>query len=385
MEFVHKGMVMEVSRRHCVVLTPEGRFVKVPKQDDEVEIGQEITFELEKKPFLLLTIFSRKPVMVGGLASVMVLLMILLPLLMTPSPAHAETYIYIDLNPSLELGLDKKNRVVDVRAFNSTGEELIRNLDWKGVPAKQLVVQILNQARQQGFLEPNERILVSQVAMETKEREESGNTLSEIAKSVGTDRELSESKVDLYTLPLPDALKVEAEKTGLSPSKYAVWLMAKRSGLQLTIEELTNLSMTELMEMVDLTPVLRNPPSKEEWEKWIEEEKKGEENQVPSDKDEIDEEEASNPPDEPSDSDDEDVEEEQDPEKDETPKNDSSNKPEKEEPKKEDPHSSQPDPEEEESDPEKPEPDDPSIEPLPDPEKDHGHSTHSNDEALSLE
>ncbi|PTM59825.1 anti-sigma factor domain-containing protein [Desmospora activa] len=387
---MQKGMVMEVSRRHYVVLTPEGRFIKVPKQDAAAEIGQEITFELEKQFFLPLNL-PRKAILAGGVAAMMVIMTILLPLMWAPTQAHAETYIYIDLNPSLELGLDKKSRVVEVRAFNSTGEQLIQELDWKGVPAKRLVVQLLNRARQQGYLEPNERILVSQIAIEPKDAEVSRSTLSEIEESIGTDTELSQSKVDLYTLPLPDMLKAEAEKNDLSPSKYAVWLLAKRNGLDLPPEELVGLSMTELMELVDLTPILRNPPSKEEWEEWIQEEKEieqeNEKDQSPSDKeDEKEEEQIDSPADEPSDKDEQDVEEGQEPEEEEeTPKNDSSDEPAKEDPSKENPASTQPDSDEEENESDKPESEDPSKDPPADPEREHGPSAHSNHEELSLE
>ncbi|MDR6226033.1 anti-sigma factor domain-containing protein [Desmospora profundinema] len=349
---------MKRSRRHYVVLTPEGTFLKVPKRVD-AEVGQEIAFEEVKKPFLPMAL-PGKTAMVGGVVAAIVLLAVFLPLLWIPTDAHAETYVYIDLNTSLELGVDKNSQVVEVRAFNPAGEALIQGLDWKGVPINQMVVMVLNRAQEQGYLKPHDRIIVSQVDKQKQDPEVSSKTLDEIKESIGGDPELTQSNVDLYTLPLPDVLKAEAEKTGLSPAKYAVWILAKRNGLDIAVDQLLELSMSEVMEMVDLTPILRNPPSEKEWEEWVKEEKQNEKDQAKSNEDNGDEDldESDSSPDDSEHEDGDRSEAGQDPDNGET--SNSSGNSTKEESKEGSSSSSQPDEDEGESEPTKPESDDSS-------------------------
>jgi hypothetical protein len=369
---VQKGIVMKIARRHYVVLTPEGTFLRVPKRID-AEIGQEIQFEEEKKPLLSFIALPGKTAILGGVAAVLVLMAVLLPIMWGPTDAHAETYVYIDLNSSLELGIDKNSQVVELRALDPAAEKLVQGLDWEGVPINQMVVMVLNRAQEKGYLKPHERIVVSQVVKGENKSEISQKTLDQIKATIGGDPELNQSQVDFFTLPLPDILKAEAEKAGLSPAKYAVWILAMRNDLEITIEEMVELSMSDAMDLVDLAPVLRNPPSEQEWEEWVKEILEGE--KETSDPDSGDKGE----PDQSKKSDEEDKQED-DGEKDGEHRstNGSSGDSSNEEPVNETPSPSQP-VDEGEPEPKDPEPDEPPVD-GPDSEGSMGSSTLSNKE-----
>ncbi|MFC4076277.1 anti-sigma-I factor RsgI family protein [Salinithrix halophila] len=272
-----KGIVMEVGHKHWVVMTPEGEFLKVPKQEREVDMGEEIHFALEKKPFLLS--FWTRPTswMTGGLAAAVLLLALLNPF-WDPAKAHAESYIYIDLNPSLELGLNQDREVVRLRALNPEAKRLVSGMDWEGAKAADVVVDVLNLAKKAHYLDHKERVLISEVDSIKEPEKASGEALSLIKEEVQQNPELKRTNLSLYTIPLPEPLKEKAEKKGISPAKYAVGLFAKRNGHKLSMEQVAEMSITDLMKQVDLSPVLRNPPSDEEWATWIEEED-GEDNQ----------------------------------------------------------------------------------------------------------
>lgn len=262
---------MEIGSKDCVVMTPDGQFLTVPRQDKNLDLGDEIHFQLKSKRSLAAR-FGRPAWITSGLTAVAVMIFTLLMPQWATDEAHASSYVYIDLNPSLELALDKDREVVKLRALNSSAKHLVKGMEWKGAEVKDVVVNVLSRAKKARYLDKKERVLISQV--EKEKQPTSKKLLAMIEQEVKDTPELSDTRLDLYTLPLPDKLKREAETKGISPAKYAVGLVARRNGEKLSIEELSTMSISDLMKKVDLSPVLRNPPSDQDWTTWIEEDQK---------------------------------------------------------------------------------------------------------------
>ncbi|SFS63112.1 anti-sigma-I factor RsgI family protein [Marininema halotolerans] len=269
---MQRGIVMEVGSKKCVVMTPDGQFLTVPRNGRNVDLGDEFTFQLQNEGKTWMNRLSRPAWITGGVTvAALMLFMWLLPQWVTEE-AHAASYVYIDLNPSLELGVNKDREVVKLRALNPAAKRLVKGMDWKGAEVKDVVVEVLNRAKRARYLDHKERVMISQI---DKDKESSsGQTLDLIKNEVKDTPGLSDTKLDMYTLPLPNVLKKEAEENGISPVKYAVGLVARRHGEDLSIQELSNMSISELMKKVDLSPVLRHPPSDQDWTNWLEEDRK---------------------------------------------------------------------------------------------------------------
>lgn len=286
---MQKGIVMEVGPHYWVVMTPEGEFLKVPTDERSVEPGDEICFTLKKERLALFK--KRRSWIASGLAVALVTLFLLIPVI-GPSQAQADSYVYLDLNPSLELGLDKTGKVIQVRPLNETGKKLVKGLDWKGFEVDRFVVTVLSKARADGYIRPQEGIIVSQTSSERNHVPQTQRTLQSIKQSVERDPELNQEELKVFTLSLPDLLRKRAEEMGISPAKYALWMLSKRDGQPIGSDELMALSTSDLMKRIDISPILRNPPSKDEWEDWIEEDdklkEKGSENPDSKDKKEKD-------------------------------------------------------------------------------------------------
>ncbi|GGE08230.1 hypothetical protein GCM10011571_06840 [Marinithermofilum abyssi] len=265
---MQKGIVMEIGPQYWVIMTPSGEFFRVPPQGKPVQIGDEVTFELQTRRFQLPR-FPKLAWMAGCLVAAVVAFLLFVPF-WTPGSVHAQTYVYIDSVPSLEVGVNKDGKVVKVRALNTTAQKLLPSDGWEGKRADEFVVDILHRAKQKGYLKPRDRVLVSQVSPEGN----SDPILEAIQNRVSQDPQLGKSEVSFFALPLPDFVKKKAEEKKLSPAKYALWLLARQNGEDISFKSLSDLSVSDLMQRVDFSPILRNPPSDQDWASMIEKEEK---------------------------------------------------------------------------------------------------------------
>ncbi|MCS1351912.1 anti-sigma factor domain-containing protein [Mechercharimyces sp. CAU 1602] len=268
---MRKGIVMEVRQKSIIVMTATGEFKEVRRGDLQAQLGEEINLP----PVQLRFRFSsfRPLVAVGGTAC-LALLLFLYSFMGDVPRAYAERYIYIDIEDGIELGLDKKEQVVEVRPLTSSAERIVEEISWEEKDAGEVVLEYLRKAQEGGVLHAKEKVVVSGVANRESEivNEE---TLSEIQEHIKKDDELSQSGVFIYTVALPEVVQVEAKKNALSPGKYAMWLVANRTGLMLALDDVEHFSMDELIAKVEESDpeILRNPPPEEVWIKWINEAK----------------------------------------------------------------------------------------------------------------
>jgi hypothetical protein len=138
---VRKGIIMEVGSCNWVVMTSDGEFLHVPKQHHHAQPGDEV----------IVPDTHMNPVWRwGSIAFAMAALIAGIFLLLTwmiPSDTKAETYVYIDMNPSLELGINGRQEVVMVRPLNQSARQLMRGMDWQRQNIRKFVVSFIERAR----------------------------------------------------------------------------------------------------------------------------------------------------------------------------------------------------------------------------------------------
>lgn len=251
---------MEIGPRNWVVLTTDGEFLHVPKQHHHAQPGDEVII-----PDTCTNQVRRRGAVVAVVAAMIAGIFLLLPW-MAPSEARADTYVYIDMNPSLELGINGQE-VIQVRPLNQSARKLVQGIDWQRQNIRKVVLAILDRARKHGYIQGKEEIVLSGVS----DRGSAKPLLEQIRKEIRHQPHLATS-LNVYTLPLPKKLQDKAEGTGLSLGKYAVWLLAKREGDPITPGAVANESISQLMnQLKTVEPVLTDPPPEKQWEDWLEE------------------------------------------------------------------------------------------------------------------
>lgn len=261
---MRKGIIMEVQTKHWIILTSDGDFVKVPRTNLQKQLGDEIVFE-EKKGFLK----RRRSwlAIASGAVAAMLGIYFIIPAF-SPKEANAETFIYVDVNPSIALGIDQNERVIQAKPLNKSGQKLLSKTNWQKESIDDVVMGLLDNARQEGYLQQKDQVILSGAI----EAEKSRKTLSNLKTAIKEKSKKNHMELNVHTVTIPKEVQSQAEKTGLSPVKYTAWLMAKKEGKEISVEEIVEAPVNELV--TDIKPVseiLDNTLSEQQWQQMISE------------------------------------------------------------------------------------------------------------------
>lgn len=245
-----RGVVMSIHKQHAVVMTADGQFLRASIQGTP-QIGEEITFEEGYK-----TSRTFKPAYWYTSAAAIVLVMLLPLLMIVQRDAHpVVAYLSMDINPSVEIGVDGNGKVRELRALNNDGQLIIKGLVYKGVNVEIVAASILERAEGSHYLDtPNKDIFITSVLLDDsaaiKLDYESilAEKVDQALKSLLAEFAADAVSANVTTLTIPNELREEADANGISSGKMAVYLMAKEEGYKLEIEQLKQQSIDKVTE-----------------------------------------------------------------------------------------------------------------------------------------
>ncbi|TXC91555.1 anti-sigma factor domain-containing protein [Metabacillus litoralis] len=224
-----RGVVVDRNDDFITLLTPEGQFLKANNEKGMYEIGEEITFfplvdKLEeaatRESKLLknrvLSALSLKRTRVGALSflAIMVFIFSFLPGL---NQNKAYAYMSIDINPSFEVKIDQKLKVLSLDPINEEAEKLMIELpNWEGKSFVEVVNTIVTQSKSEGYVYPGKEILIATVVnQEDKKIEEKlTDNIEQIRHSMEDDEMI------VKTIETDSETREKAKKQGISTGKY---------------------------------------------------------------------------------------------------------------------------------------------------------------------
>ncbi|SFA77489.1 anti-sigma factor domain-containing protein [Bacillus sp. cl95] len=210
---------MEVNERFLTLLTPEGEFLRARKQDKQYSLGEEIHFfplevnQKVKDRFFSFDRLSRKTIAFST-AAALLFFSVLIPLNSDPK---VYAYMSIDVNPSIELGINKELKVIELNAYNEEGKEIIDDITgWKNKDMTVITDKILNEVKEQGYFEKNHDILISTVPTDVSESDidvQMDEKVEEIQQHI-------DESITLTVMEATEKERNKAKKLGLSTGKY---------------------------------------------------------------------------------------------------------------------------------------------------------------------
>ncbi|QYR22853.1 anti-sigma factor domain-containing protein [Paenibacillus sp. sptzw28] len=245
---MNRGIVIEIGKRHAIVLTPDGQFRKVPARRNTA-VGEEINFSQRElaRPRGLYSI---------GIAAAAVMLLLFIPFLMkqygTQKPVAA--YLTMDINPSVELGVDDTDRVVELRALNKDGAAVISSVKFKGLPVDQVAGQIIEHVEAGPYLKSGEGdIVITSVLIKADsapgyESQLTARVDAAVRKVLAKSDKRAGGSIVVTTLSAPKEVRDEANVKGLSAGKMTVYLLAKSQGRDVSIEQLKTESIHQTVQ-----------------------------------------------------------------------------------------------------------------------------------------
>lgn len=150
------------------------------------------------------------------------------------------SYVSIDVNPSVELALNRFDRVVDAKAYNPEGEEILRGLSLKGKKYIEAIDAVVESKAMERYLAQQAEIVFTVAA--------DGHRESEIETGVSH----CQGHIPQSTHSLGTDLKtaVQAHEHGLSVGKYYAYLQLSQYDSTVTVEECRHMSMGEIHGMI---------------------------------------------------------------------------------------------------------------------------------------
>ena len=144
--------------------------------------------------------------------------------------------VSIDVNPSLELNVNRFDRVVSVTGVNQEGQALADTLDLTFLPCASAVEQVLDSPDLAGYLEEDPAVAITVVGDNTVQRDRLLSGVEDVtAQRQGT-----------YCCALDPDEAEQAQALGLSYGKYRAYLDLRQLDPDIAPEEVQQMSMREI-------------------------------------------------------------------------------------------------------------------------------------------
>lgn len=237
---------MEINERFLTILTPKGEFLRAQKLNSYYQIGQEIDFfpveqEERKKSFSIsnLNTFKGKMVLTTVLAVMLAFISII------PFYQNNQVYAYmtIDINPSIELGVNKDYEVIELIPYNEDGKKIVSQLDdWKKKSVHDVASEIIHEIKNQGYMKDNHEVVIATVyAQETIDKNDArlNEEIDEIQAVIqGED-------LDLTVVEGTREDREKAKEKGLTTGLYKESIVKKNKVESKKVEEPVTVPQTQ--------------------------------------------------------------------------------------------------------------------------------------------
>jgi hypothetical protein len=254
---MRRGTVLETFGGSAVILTPDGEFVRV-KAEEGVQIGQEIAWsEADRLPAAAPRVSQRMRRWTGAASAAAALLLLTAALWSFRTPPVV-AYVSMDINPSIEMGLDAKERVRKLTALNPDAESLVAGVAFKGRAVEEVTREVAGQLAASHLLDDlDQEVVIASVRVKQVDRQWEAQVTGKIERvlkqTAGAKRQSAtgeEAKpadsLTVETVFLPAEVREEARQNGVSSGKMAVWLAAEHAGYDIPLSELKEIPVKSI-------------------------------------------------------------------------------------------------------------------------------------------
>ena len=239
-----RGLVLQEGQRDTIVLTPEGEFARVHGVSG-VRVGDEIRFPtgMRWRPYSLVA------------ALLIVLVGAALFQWMAPRPLFA--YVTMDINPSLEFGIDSRWRVQSVVGLNPQGEALADGIAHRGRDLSDVVETVLSSL-------PSRELVLFTVCRANGEVD-SDLLLNQLHQQVA---QWQGQDLVLEAWEVSPELRESARENGLSVGRLTLALAAHDQGAEVDLEEMKWGDMVQAMAHsgINVGHLVRQAAAEKRWD-----------------------------------------------------------------------------------------------------------------------
>lgn len=150
-------------------------------------------------------------------------------------------YVAIDVNPSIELGINRLGSVASVRAYNEDGERLLQALDLDGLAYADAMAAL--EERLRGYLDDGATVEMTVVCDDERRAAE--------LEQVGVGCLSASGSGSVHCSHASSEEHHAAESTGMGLGKYRLYLELVDAGVDISPEEASAMTMRELRALLE--------------------------------------------------------------------------------------------------------------------------------------
>lgn len=240
---VYEGLIMEVEKDYIIVLTNNNYYLKLKKKAN-IDIGKKIMF-LEED------IIKKRKNSIRPLIGIAAAIILLITTIMGQygleliGGFNAYAIVSLDINPSLEFQIDKKEVVRKIKSLNNDGEEL---LDDKmiGMKIEEAILFSVKTALNKKYLnDENNVVLISDVMMNNKENKELKVIEDKILDTMEKDEEMENINFIYVKADKKDLKKARESKVSIG--KYEVYKILSHNNSDLKVEDIKDKRVSDIV------------------------------------------------------------------------------------------------------------------------------------------
>lgn len=155
-------------------------------------------------------------------------------------------YVDVDINPSIELTINRFDRIIGVYAYNSDGEDILSELDLKHKNYEDSLMALIKAIDERGYIQDNG--LVS-VTLQTGNESREYKLLAQLQDDITTIISAHHAAVQADVFAVSGDTREEALEYNISPAKYLAILELMEVDPTTTIESCCGHSIGEIKQM----------------------------------------------------------------------------------------------------------------------------------------
>ena len=185
------------------------------------------------------------------------------------------TIVELDVNPSIEFGVNKSDKVVNVTALNDDGEEILENLSLEKENIKEATLVVMDELVEQGFITQEKSTVLVSVENDNEDKTEEikQNLSEEIVRHF--EKEDIEVTVLKQTIVKDEVSENIAKEYNISKGKALLIKTVMEENSDLSEAELAKMTVDEIAEKTDGKEIIATKaPENDDLEPTVVQEKK---------------------------------------------------------------------------------------------------------------
>jgi len=173
------------------------------------------------------------------------------------------SYLSVDINPSVEMGVNAFGDVVTVKGYNEDGNKILSGIKIDGLKVKAAVSNLVDSAVKNGFVDKDGSTVVS-VTSETDNAKKADKLQADAEEGANEALENNDKTAVVHKDNVALARRDEARTLGITPGKLNLINKLRAVDPTATVEQYKDATVKEIMKNIQKNTVTGNAKTKAE-------------------------------------------------------------------------------------------------------------------------